>query len=107
MATGIDPTFSRSHSKTAALLFSLAALSLATPASALIVWQGKVVDRWPDEARLQPGAGSGLLAAPAPGINLYPSPKGTVWGLTLLVDFSDQAAEFTTEEVGEWLNLNG
>ena len=106
MATGIDTTSDRSRFKITAMMLSLAALSFSAPASALIVWQGKIVDRWPDEATLAPSSDP-LSRAPAPGINLYRSPKGTVWGLTLLVDFSDQAAAFTSEEVDEWLNLEG
>ncbi len=37
----------------------------------------------------------------------YSSPKGKIYGLTLLVDFSDQAAPVTKEEISDWLNKEG
>jgi M6 family metalloprotease-like protein len=85
--------------------------AFAGPAHALIVYQGKVVDAWPDEAAAGPGGpGAGSAAAKAGAavpVHHYPHPAGAVWGLTLLVDFSDQAPAFTKEEVDEWLNLKG
>ena len=37
----------------------------------------------------------------------YAAPKGKIYSLTLLVDFSDQAAPVTVSEVEEWLNKEG
>lgn len=73
------------------------------------------MDAWPDEAV---AASGGFIAGGAAGaaaaktgaaapVHHYPHPAGTVLGLTLLVDFSDQAPAFTKEEVDEWLNLKG
>jgi M6 family metalloprotease-like protein len=88
-------------------LVALAALAggvaLAAPVQALIVWDGKVVPAWPEEASpLPPGA---QLAAP--NIGLYAHPTGNVYGLTLLIDFSDAAPAFSKADVDAWLNLKG
>jgi M6 family metalloprotease-like protein len=89
-------------------LFALAAVTgsvaFAAPAQGLIVWDGKVVPAWPEEASvpLPPGA---QLAAP--NIGLYPHPTGTVYGLTLLIDFSDAAPAFSKADIDAWLNLKG
>ncbi|MEO7423957.1 MAG: M6 family metalloprotease domain-containing protein [Fibrobacteria bacterium] len=88
-------------------------------AQALIVYQGKVVPAWPAEAEApaakvsapagqaaaSPSASAVSAAAAAP--HYYPHPSGAVWGLTLLVDFSDQSPAFTKEEINDWLNLKG
>jgi M6 family metalloprotease-like protein len=78
--------------------------AFAGQAHALIVYQGKVVDAWPEEEAAALGKSGAGSTAP---VHYYPHPAGTVWGLTLLVDFSDQAPAFTKEEVDEWLNLKG
>lgn len=86
-----------------------AALLFATAAHALMVHEGKIVSAWPDDpagTAPLPSRGSLGKAAAAP-INLYPHPAGEVWGLTLLVDFSDQASAITKPEIDEWLNLKG
>lgn len=84
----------------AALL--LAALTTASAtASAVIVWEGEIVDHWPEEPAKP------FALAEVGNIHRYPSPKGEIWGLTVLVDFSDQSPAFTKDEVEEWLNLNG
>lgn len=79
-------------------------LLFAPVSSALIVWEGQVVSEWPD----QPAArfGPGVAAAEWP-IGKYPDPKGEVWGLTIVVDFSDVPPAFTLEEVDAWLNQRG
>lgn len=82
-----------------------ALLGVLTPsqiAHALIVVDGKIVPAWPEQAVAPPGA---QLAAS--NIGLYPSPKGTVLGLTLLIDFSDAAPAFTKAQVEAWLNQQG
>jgi len=78
------------------------------PASADIVWKGRRVDAWPSEA-LQASikAGKGGARAAAAMTGHYPSPKGKVYGLTLLVDFSDSPAPFTKAEISDWLNKPG
>ena len=79
-------------------------VAFAAPAHALIVWDGKVVPAWPEEAAapLPPGA---QLAAP--NIGLYAHPKGNVYGLTLLIDFSDATPAFSKADIDAWLNLKG
>src|SRR5437867_1672065 len=81
------------------------------PARAIIVYNGKIVPAWPDlpsPAALSaggPGAARPLASAAAAPIHYYQHPAGTVWGLTLLVDFSDTPPAFTKDEVDAWLNL--
>jgi M6 family metalloprotease-like protein len=84
-----------------AVAAACAALGASSPATALIVWEGKVVPAWPERA-LPPGA---QLAAE--NIGLYPHPQGTVYGLTLLIDFSDTAPDFSKAEIDAWLNQKG
>jgi M6 family metalloprotease-like protein len=85
----------------------LAVTALVTaPASALIVVDGKIVSEWPDQPRRAARVGTAAQMA-GPGIGFYPDPKGTVYGLTLLVDFSDASPEFSAEEVNAWLNEPG
>jgi M6 family metalloprotease-like protein len=77
----------------------LASVSLVTTdAQALIVWNGQIVSAWPEEAR------PGVAAFMSGGDSFYRAPKGETLGLTLLVDFSDQAPAFTAEEIGAWLD---
>lgn len=85
-----------------ALASLVCALGLeAAPAHALIVVDGKIVPAWP-EPELPPGA-----ALAAPNIGLYPHPKGTVYGLTLLIDFSDATPAFSKADIDAWLNQKG
>lgn len=63
-----------------------------------IVWNGRTVAAWPDLAEER-----GAYAA----AGFYPAPKGVVYGLTILVDFSDQSPAFTKAQVEDWLNLRG
>lgn len=72
---------------------------------ALMAYQGKVVDVWPEstaEALRKPGGGSA-----AAGLGLYRQPPDTTLGLTVLVDFSDQSGAFTVNQVNDWLNKSG
>ena len=82
---------------------SLLALSFATPAGATIVWEGHEVPAWPD-APAPVVTGGGQLAVATPR---FPHPSGVVRGLTILVDFSDQAAAYTKTDVDAWLNQEG
>ncbi len=82
-----------------------AASLVAAPAEALIVVDGKIVDRWPDapsRARAER-----LPAGATHPIGFYPDPKGTVYGLTILVDFSDASPAFSADEIDAWLNEPG
>jgi M6 family metalloprotease-like protein len=79
---------------------------LTTPASALIVVNGKIVQEWPDQPRRAARPQSGAQLAQV-GLGFYPAPKGLVHGLTMLVDFSDEAPAFSVAEVDAWLNEEG
>jgi M6 family metalloprotease-like protein len=79
---------------------------LTTPASALIVVDGKIVREWPDQKRRVSSASSGTQLAEE-GLGFYANPKGVVHGLTLLVDFSDASPAFSADEVDAWLNQEG
>jgi M6 family metalloprotease-like protein len=92
----------RSH--LVALAAAVGGIALAAPAQGLIVWEGKEVSAWPEEAR--PALPEGVALA-ATNIGLYPHPTGNVYGLTLLVDFSDATPAFTKADVDAWLNLKG
>jgi M6 family metalloprotease-like protein len=86
-----------------------AAILAAVAARADIVWNGERVDSWPAQAlqaqsTTAPAAGR---AAATTSSGHYPSPKGTVYGLTLLIDFSDNPAPFTKDEISDWLNKPG
>lgn len=79
-----------------------------------IVYQGKRVQEWPEEARptftgsKASASSSGLARAVATQTKgHYAAPKGKIYSLTLLVDFSDKPAPVTVDEVGEWLNKEG
>jgi M6 family metalloprotease-like protein len=78
-------------------------LLLVLKAFPLIVYQGKIVDAWPD-APASTALPKGAAGAAA---HYYPHPAGEVWGLTLLVDFSDTPPAFTKDEVDAWLNQKG
>ncbi|HWA71930.1 MAG TPA: M6 family metalloprotease domain-containing protein [Polyangiaceae bacterium] len=60
---------------------------------------------WPD-LPLPAASTPGLLQA-ATNINLFPHPSGVVKGLTILVDFSDQASAYSKDEIDAWLNQSG
>ena len=63
----------------AAVLALWFGLVLARPAVADIVWQGRVVSAWPDEA---PATPRGVARAVAE-TRFFPQPKGTIEALTL------------------------
>lgn len=89
----------------AALLVGVASALPAAPANATIVWEGREVPAWPDLPAPAPST-PGFQQA-ATNINLFPHPSGVVRGLTILVDFSDQASGYSKEEVDAWLNQAG
>src|SRR6186713_2010075 len=91
-----------SRSRLGVALASLCTLVASSePASALIVVDGEIVSAWPEPA-VPPGA-----ALDAPNLGLYPHPKGNVYGLTLLIDFSDATPAFNKEQINSWLNQKG
>ena len=89
-------------------------LLLPTMLFADIVYKGKRVQEWPEEARpsfnnQSAGKPSFLLARTPVTQNKshYAAPKGKIYSLTLLVDFSDQKAPVSVADVEEWLNKEG
>jgi M6 family metalloprotease-like protein len=78
-------------------------------AQALIVINGKMVSAWPDSGigASYPQPQAMAKGAATPNIGLYQHPKGTLFGLTLLVDFSDQAPGYSKAEIEDFLNLKG
>ena len=91
------------------LALSLLLLSFPTMLFADIVYQGQRVQAWPEEAMPTFNRPSYLLArTPTTQTKShYAAPKGKIYSLTLLVDFSDQEAPFTASEIEEWLNKEG
>lgn len=98
------------------LFFSGLVVALCGTSFADIVYQGKRVQAWPDEAITKFDNSRGawknsgttsVMFAPPMEKSHYSSPKGKIYGLTLLVDFSDQAAPVTKEEISDWLNKEG
>lgn len=94
--------------------FSLIALMLPAMAFADIVYQGKRVQEWPAEAmptfdnsRGAPQSRALMKTTAVTIKSHYAAPKGKIYSLTLLVDFSDQAAPVTVSEVEDWLNKEG
>ncbi len=87
-----------------ALAVASGSTALTSPAHGLIVWNGKTVPAWPEQSPPALPAGAALAAT---NIGLYPHPTGNVYGLTLLIDFSDAAPGFTKAEIDSWLNLKG
>lgn len=86
-------------------------LLLPTMLFADIVYQGKRVQEWPEETRPTfNGSGarpSFVLARTAATQSHYAAPKGKIYSLTLLVDFSDSPAPVTVNEIDDWLNKEG
>ena len=93
------------------LPFCLLLATLPSMVFADIVWQGKRVQSWPEEAmpRFNNTINSRALmkATATTTKSHYAAPKGKIYSLTLLVDFSDKAAPVTVSEVEDWLNKEG
>ena len=94
--------------------FGLIALMLPAMAFANIVYQGKRVQEWPAEAmptfdnsRGTPQSRTLMKTTATAMQSHYAAPKGKIYSLTLLVDFSDQVAPVTVSEVEDWLNKEG
>lgn len=93
------------------IVISLVLLSgIFNSSFSIIVWNGKIVAEWP----LQPPpflrktiAAPTTSASVSEGFGLYSHPSGKIFGLTMIVDFSDQPSAFTLQQVGDWLNKPG
>jgi M6 family metalloprotease-like protein len=85
----------------------LAAASLASAPLADIVWDGKRVPAWPPEAFPERAMAARTQATSTGFGGFYPSPKGVVRGVALLVDFSDDPAPVTKQNIDDWLNKKG
>ena len=57
--------------------------------------------------RVEPARRPDRCESPSHPIGTYPDPKGAIWGLTILIDFSDTAPAFTKAQVEAWLNQRG
>ena len=88
-------------------LISLILLALPTALFADIVYQGKRVESWPEEAKPTFNANALLKTTAVTTKSHYAAPKGKIYSLTLLVDFSDKPAPVTLNEVEDWLNKEG
>lgn len=82
------------------LLFSQATYSI-------IVWDGKIVPAWPDDIQLSALAKSSASSTSNTPFGFFPRPRDTTYGVVMIVDFSDQPAKFTKEQVADWLNKKG
>jgi M6 family metalloprotease-like protein len=89
------------------LLAAAGASSFAVQAEATIVWEGKEVAAWPDLPPPLPVEAKGGAQFAEANVPLFPHPSGVVRGLTILVDFSDQAAAYSKADVDAWLNQEG
>ena len=87
--------------------FGLIALMLPTMALADIVYQGKRVQEWPAEAMPTFNNRTLMKTTAVTTKSHYAAPKGKIYSLTLLVDFSDVPAPVTVSEVEDWLNKEG
>ncbi|HET9959299.1 MAG TPA: M6 family metalloprotease domain-containing protein [Polyangiaceae bacterium] len=86
-------------------LGGLLAFTSARTAGAVIVSEGHIVEAWPEAAAAAHALPPGVALAQVGGF--FPQRKGTIRGLTLLVNFSDEPGAFTREEIEEWLNAPG
>ena len=100
--------------KNSVFSFCLLLLSLPTLLFADIVYQGKRVQEWPAEARPTfdnsrgaPQTRALMKTTAVTTQSHYAAPKGKIYSLTLLVDFSDEPAPVTVSEVEDWLNKEG
>ncbi len=92
------------------LIFTCLFLILSSTTFADIVYNGKRVQAWPSEAITKFDNSRGakkIMSAFPKEVSHYSAPKGKIYGLTLLVDFSDQPAPVTKEEIFDWLNKEG
>jgi len=90
-------------------IFALLAAGLFTTSSAIIVWNGQIVAEWPEEATpfLRKTVADKADSTAPKGFGFFTRPTGNVYGLTMIVDFSDEQATFTKQQVDDWLNTPG
>ncbi len=95
--------------KTKLLPLGVLLLALPTMLFADIVYQGKRVQAWPEEAMPKYNNKSRVLLKTTATTTQshFAAPKGKIYSLTLLVDFPDKAAPVTVNEVEDWLNKEG
>ena len=95
--------------KTKLLPLGVLLLALPTMLFADIVYQGKRVQAWPEEAMPKYNNKSRVLLKTTATTTQshFAAPKGKIHSLTLLVDFSDEPAPVTVSEVEDWLNKEG
>ena len=91
------------------LPLGLLLLAFPTMLFADIVYQGKRVQSWPEEAmpRFDNSRTALLRTQAITTKSHYAAPKGKIYSLTLLVDFPDKPAPVTVSEVEDWLNKEG
>ena len=99
------PPISRQCLRILGSLLSALILIFPSVAYSIIVWDGKIVPAWPDQhpAKLSKGTAGSSPAS----FGFYSNPHGTIYGLTMLVDFSDKPAVFSVAQVKDWLNKVG
>ena len=99
--------FKERHMKKCVLPLFLTFSLFPTMVFADIVWQGKKVQSWPEEAMPKFRSNTLLKTTATTTQSHYAAPKGKIYSLTLLVDFSDKASPVTVSEVEDWLNKEG
>lgn len=68
---------------------------------------GKAVPAWPELQTDEPPPQVAFDQVGVAAAMLFPHPSGVVRGLTILVDFSDQAGAYSKSEIDAWLNTKG
>lgn len=89
------------------LVGAISVFLLFQTTSAIIVWDGKIVPAWPEEVQYSALAKSSASSTSSTPFGFFPRPRDTTYGVVMIVDFSDQAAKFTKEQVNDWLNKKG
>ena len=87
----------------------LLVLGIFTSTPAIIVWNGKIVPEWPEQPLpfLRKAVAVSSDDSTSEGFGYYTQPTGTIYCLTMIVDFSDEQATFASEEIEAWLNEPG
>jgi M6 family metalloprotease-like protein len=80
--------------------------AIIPPVQAIIVWDGKIVPAWPEDV-VQKTLGKRSATIASTQFGFFPHPRDTTYGVVMIVDFSDQPAKFTKEQVADWLNKPG
>jgi hypothetical protein len=85
----------------------LVILILSQSSQAIIVWNGEIVEAWPQEVHQVVLGKRAASPSGSEPYGFFPRPRDTTYGVVMIVDFSDQEAKFTKEQVEEWLNKTG